>query len=66
MTDDTFAASSAFPAASRFDLVLLYYKMDTSFLIFLAFDRGEQYVEDDEASPAGLFTPVGAPAKLSG
>ena len=47
-------------------LVLLCYKVDTSSSIFLACDRGEQYVEGDEASPAGFFSSVGAPAKLSG
>src|SRR5271156_3762318 len=47
-------------------LVLLCYKADTSSSIFLACDRGEQYVEGDEASPAGFFSSVEAPAKLSG
>ena len=47
-------------------LVLLCYKVNTLALIFLVAGKGERYAEGDEASPAGFFSSVGAPAKLSG
>ena len=42
------------------------YKVNTLALIFLVAGKGERYAEGDEASPAGFFSSVGAPAKLSG